>query len=64
MRKIEKCLKCQHTCKLETETNAILKSCSLYLSKRATSPQKEKSRGNIGPASDPSLNQKEVCEND
>jgi flagellar biosynthesis regulator FlaF len=50
LKKLDKCLKCNNTCKLETETNANLISCPLYLSKRSVAVQKEKGKRNVCPA--------------
>jgi hypothetical protein len=50
LKKLDKCLKCNNTCKMETETNAVLISCKQYLSKRSVAVQKEKGKGNVYPA--------------
>jgi hypothetical protein len=55
LKKLDKCLKCNNTCKMETETNAQLITCPKYLSKRSVAVQKEKSKGNVYPANYRSL---------
>jgi hypothetical protein len=50
MRKVlNLCLKCNNTCKLETDTGAKLISCKQYLSKRSTTVKLEKGKGNVLP---------------
>jgi hypothetical protein len=44
LKKIDKCLKCNNACKLETETNAKLISCNQYLSKRSRTIKREKGK--------------------
>lgn len=50
LKKLDKCLKCNNTCKLESETNSVLITCKQYLSKRSVAFQKEKGKGNVYPA--------------
>jgi len=47
LKKLDKCLKCNNTCKIETETEARLMSCKKYLSKRSVEVKKEKGKINI-----------------
>ena len=47
IRKVDKCMKCNNVCKLETETNAKLTICPKYLSKRSLEVKKKKDRVNI-----------------
>ena len=50
LKKLDKCLKCINTCKMESETNAKIISCKQFLSKRSVAVQKEKGKGNVYPA--------------
>lgn len=47
LKKLDKCLKCNNTCKLGSESKAILISCKQYLSKRSVTVQLEKGKGNV-----------------
>ena len=55
LKKLDKCLKCINTCKMESETNAKIISCKQFLSKRSVAVQKEKGKGNVYPANYRSL---------
>ena len=59
---LDKCLKCYNSCKLKSETNAVLISCPKYLSKRSRTLEKERDKGNIPSESERSLNQMSVFE--
>ena len=49
IKKLEKCLKCQNNCKIETETNAALISCKHFISKRSVAVQKKERQGKYTP---------------
>jgi hypothetical protein len=48
-KQLEKCLKCYNSCKLKSETKAVLISCKGFLSKRAISVKNLRGKGNVSP---------------
>ena len=55
LKPLDKCKKCCNPCKCESESNAQLISCPVFLSKRSVKAQKQKTGIKIPPAKDHGL---------